>query len=52
MNAKELARLIEAHTEYCVNTYQPSKKYTLEFQEKMTQSLTHFAMCIQRGLIK
>lgn len=41
MQPKDLANLIEEHTEYCVMTYDNP-----EFAERMMNSMNHFAMCI------
>lgn len=49
----DLATLIEQHTQYCINEYQQYKlphltsEKTLDFQERMCQSLTHFAMWLR-----
>lgn len=55
---KELADLIVEHTYWCHGTYQPAKlphlslDKALEFQERMTQSLTHFAMWLDTVKLK
>lgn len=50
MSIKELANLINEHAFYCQTQYQPDKlphlslDDALAFQDRMSQSLTHFAM--------
>lgn len=53
MDVNELADLIEEHTTWCVEKYQPQDlpHLTLDqvgaFQDKMIQSLTHFAIWLR-----
>jgi hypothetical protein len=58
MNIKDLADLITEHTTYCATKYNPIKfphwslEKALRFQEKNIQSLTHFAMWLDKIKLK
>lgn len=53
MRGLNLAKLIEEHAEYCMYKYQPidlphlTMNEALDFQSRMTQSLTHFGIWLE-----